>query len=255
MNPSHFNTKHFFLMILLSVFSIGYSFAQNKEKKRAAVEIHFEHYVGDEVLQLDSGNYANSLGQDFTITKFNYYISHIQLTRKDGEIYLSDQYFLIKEEDSHSKMIELVKIPPGEYTSIQFMIGVDSLANCNGIQSGALDPINGMFWTWNTGYIFLKLEGTSMASNAPNGILEYHIGGFKSPSNCIRTANLALTSPLIITKKETSEITIITDVMELLTSPVNIDFSELPVVTGVENSQMICDNYMDAFSIKPSKHD
>jgi len=255
MNQSHFKTKDVLLIILVTVFSIGYSFAQNKEKKGVPLAIHFEHYVGDEVLQLDSGNYTNKLGQDFTVTKFNYYISTIQLTRTNGEIYISDQHFLIKEEDSNSKMIELFKIPPGAYTSIQFTIGVDSLANCSGIQSGALDPINGMFWTWNTGYIFLKLEGKSMASNAPNGILEYHIGGFKSPSNCIRTVNLAFTSPLIITKKETREITIIADVMELLTSPADIDFSKLPVVTGSENSQMICDNYKDAFALQPLKHD
>ena len=255
MNQSHFHTKDVFLIILVSVFSIGYSFAQNNEKKSVSLEIHFEHYVGDEVLQLDSGNYTNKLDQDFTVTKFNYYISNIQLTRKDGKIYFSDRHFLIKEEDFNSKMIELCAIPSGEYTSIQFTIGVDSLANCSGIQSGALDPIHGMFWTWNTGYIFLKLEGRSMASTAPNGILEYHIGGFKSPSNCNRTVNLPLTDPLIISKKETSKVAMHVDVLELLTSPSDIDFSVLPVVTGTENAQMICDNYVDAFAIQPFKHD
>lgn len=253
MSPFRFNTKHVFLMLLVSVFS-GFSLAQNKEK-RVAVEIHFEHLVGEEIVQLDSGNYANSLGQDFRLTKFNYYISNIEFTRRDGKIFYSDDHFLIKEEDPDSKKIGFDKIPPGEYETIQFTIGVDSIFNCSGIQSEALDPIHGMFWTWNTGYIFLKLEGTSPASSAPNGILEYHIGGFKAPNNCIRSTQLRFYKPLIIAKNETSEMTIEVDVLEILTSPTDIDFSKLPVIAGVENAQMMCDNYKDAFSIKPFKHD
>jgi hypothetical protein len=36
-------------------------------------------------------------------------------------------------------------------TAIKFLLGVDSLKNVSGIQTGALDPAKGMFWTWNTG--------------------------------------------------------------------------------------------------------
>jgi hypothetical protein len=32
-----------------------------------------------------------------------------------------------------------------------------------------------MFWSWNSGYIFLKLEGTSTQSSNP---VKFHIGGF-----------------------------------------------------------------------------
>ena len=38
-------------------------------------------------------------------------------------------------------------------------LGVDSVLNYNGVHEGALDPINGMYWTWQTGYIHCKLEG------------------------------------------------------------------------------------------------
>lgn len=239
------------LIILFSMITFGYVHSQTKEKKQPTLEIQFKHFVGNELLKLDSISYTNSLGQEFTITKFNYYISGIRLKRKDGNEYVSSSYFLIKEEDELSKRIQIDRIPPSEYTSIEFTIGVDSIKNCSGIQTGALDPIHGMFWTWNTGYIFLKLEGQSMASSMPNGILEYHIGGFKSPSNCIRTVSLPFTEPIIILKKETKQISITTDVMEILKSPVTIDFSVLPAVTTVENSQTLCNNYMDIFSIKP----
>ena len=65
-------------------------------------------------------------------------------------------------------------------------------------QTDALDPVNAMFWAWNTGYIFLKLEGRSSFSKLPGNIFEYHIGGYKSPSNCIRTISLNFERPLQI---------------------------------------------------------
>jgi hypothetical protein len=245
-----FSAKEQVFIILLSMICLGYSWGQT-DKKKKLLEIRFEHFVGSEVLKLDSVTYINPLGQDFTVTKFNYYISDIRLTRNDGKEFVSPMHFLIKEDEPSSKRCFLEKIPPGEYTSIQFSIGVDSIKNCSGIQSGALDPINGMFWTWNTGYIFLKLEGKSTASSMPNGTLEYHIGGFKQPNNCIKTISLALEIPLIITKKKSGMLILKTDVMELLKSPTDIDFSKVPVVTGVENSQMISNNYQDIFTIIP----
>ena len=167
-------------------------FSQKKAKSEHGVTLHFHHYVGDKLLVLDDSTYVNDLNQSYTITKFNYYIGKIRLTQKDGKEFLVDQYYFISEDEEKqaSKTIHLDKIPVGEYTSIQFLLGVDSLHNCSGAQSGALDPIHAMFWTWNTGYIFLKLEGKSTLSNLPGNTLEYHIGGYKKPANCIRTITL-----------------------------------------------------------------
>ncbi len=67
------------------------------------------------------------------------------------------------------------------YDELQFMIGVDSIRNFSGAQTGALDPLNDMFWTWNSGYVNFKLEGTSSASTADLNRIEHHIGGFRSP--------------------------------------------------------------------------
>jgi hypothetical protein len=238
-------------ILFIFIFSLAVSQDQFKRKQKVDLEINFEHYVHDLNLKLDSSVYKNSLGQDFTISKFNYYISNIKLVQKNGKEYFSKEYFLIKEEDSTSKKIHLKNIPSGEYTSIEITIGIDSLKNCSGVQSGALDPIHGMFWTWNTGYIFLKLEGTSSFSNLPNNLIEYHIGGFRQENNCIRKINLPLNESLIISKNESSKITITADILEILSSQKEIDFSILPAVTGQANSQTICNNYVNAFKIKP----
>jgi len=48
-----------------------------------------------------------------------------------------------------------------------------------------------MFWTWNSGYIMAKLEGTSPVSSQPNNKFEYHIGGFREPVNVVSKVRVA----------------------------------------------------------------
>ena len=52
-------------------------------------------------------------------------------------------------------------MPAGNYNSLSFLLGVDSMHNVSGAQTGALDPANDMFWTWNSGYVMAKMEGAS----------------------------------------------------------------------------------------------
>jgi hypothetical protein len=61
----------------------------------------------------------------------------------------------------------------------RFLLGVDSLTNVSGAFGGDLDPTNGMYWTWQSGYINMKLEGRSSA--APKGRFELHLGGYAAP--------------------------------------------------------------------------
>ncbi len=212
------------------------------------LSIVFDHYVGDRLLQLDSVTYNNALGQPFTITKFKYYIGNIQLRKANGAAASFDDYHLIDEEESLSKKINL-DIPAGEYTGIDFIIGVDSLHNCSGAQSGALDPVNAMFWAWNTGYIFLKLEGKSPVSKSPGNVFEYHIGGYKQPANCIRHISLNFAQPLTMEHTGNKELHLKADAAELLKTPTTIDISTLSSVTDFHNATTIADNYMDMFSV------
>ena len=63
-----------------------------------------------------------------------------------------------------------------------FLLGVDSLTNVSGAFGGDLDPIKGMYWAWNSGYINLKLEGTSPGSPYPSHGFELHLGGYLPPN-------------------------------------------------------------------------
>ncbi len=225
----------------------------NKPPKNK-LTIHVKNYVGNTVLNLDS-SYRNELGQAFTITNFKYYISNICLKQADGKKYQSEDYFLVDEFENDSKKLILNNVPEGNYTSIEFTIGVDSLHNCSGLQNGALDPTNGMFWAWNTGYIFLKLEGISLQSKLPGHIFEYHIGGFKKPSNCIRKINIEFKNNSLVIEKKSSSLIIKADAMQVLKQPTNIDFVTLPSVTDFRYATLIADNYADMFSFLEIKNE
>lgn len=237
--------KYIFYISAYLLISILFSFTAVQKGK---LSIHFKNYVGNSILQIDS-TYKNALGQDFVIANFKYYVSGITFKKVDGKNYTVPGYFLINEHEEESQQITLNNIPEGDYTGIEFIIGVDSLHNCSGLQQGALDPTNGMFWAWNTGYVFLKLDGHAPASKSEGNIFEYHIGGYKQPTNSIRKITLAFKNTKTISSKNISSLNIKADVLEILKTPTTIDFSKLSSVTDTRNAYIIANNYMDMFSL------
>ncbi|AQG82437.1 MbnP family protein [Spirosoma montaniterrae] len=165
------------------------------------VSFVFDNVVGNQDLKLATGVYQNGAGESFTPTAFNYFVSNITLTRADGSQYVVPQdssYFLIKEDVPATQRITLRNVPFGDYKAMSFVLGVDSLRSTMDIsrRTGVLDPAgdhtsaSGMYWSWNSGYIFLKLEGTSPSApvNATgNRNFRYHIGFFGGYST--RTIN------------------------------------------------------------------
>ncbi len=231
--------------VCIAVLAVILSF---KSSQKTKVHIQFTNYVGNAILELDS-TYKNELGQAFTIANFKYYIGNICLKKIDGKNYTTQDYFLINEHDDDSKQITLNDVPEGNYTAIEFIIGVDSLHNCSGLQKGALDPTNGMFWAWNTGYVFLKLDGQSPSSKSAGNIFEYHIGGYKKPINSIRKITLNFNSDKTVSSTTPLSVSIKADALEVLKTPTTIDFSKLPSVTDTRNAATIANNYMDMFSL------
>ena len=214
-----------------------------------SINIDFDNVVGTNDLVLNTGSYTNTAGDTFNVTKFIYYISNIKLTKTDGSKFIDNySYYLINEANASSQSLTLDSIPVGEYNAIEFVMGVDSTRNVSGAQTGALDPINDMFWTWNSGYIFLKLEGTSPSASSND--LTFHIGGFKSPNNTIRTVNRSFPANLSVKNTTTSKIKMKTDVLEMFASPQTIDFNTFNYTMGGPTSVTVANNYVDMITVK-----
>ena len=75
---------------------------------------------------------------------------------------------------------------------LSFNLGVSSNMNRTGAHSGALDPSNGMFWSWQSGYINFKIEGISPSCLTRKNKFQFHIGGYQAPHNTLRRITFIL---------------------------------------------------------------
>ncbi|MFM7006625.1 MAG: MbnP family protein [Flavobacteriales bacterium] len=70
----------------------------------------------------------------------------------------------------------------------ELQIGVSTALQTSGVFIGALDPINGMYWAWNTGFIAVKCVGEILElKNSHTQKFEYHLGAYQAPFACITT--------------------------------------------------------------------
>lgn len=196
--------------------------------------------------------YTNDWGENYTVTTFKYYLHDISLVNARGEIYpASADYYLVDDAKPETKSIAL-RVPAGEYTHLRYTLGVDSARNVSGAQTGVLDPVNGMFWTWSSGYVMAKLEGLSAAANSANGNFTYHIGGFKQPEVASKQIDLTIptASKLQVLAGATSTVDIQADINTWFgnVNPIKISVSPACHSPGPLAKQ-IADNYAGMFSI------
>ena len=132
-------------------------------------------------------------GDTMNFTKYKYYVSNISLKKADGTVWnQSESYHLVDLSDLSTATIKLSSVPVGDYTEMSITIGVDSARNVSGAQSGALSTTMDMFWSWTTGYIMLKAEGTSPQSTSGNFV--FHLGGFKGTYNIVKSKTVSFGS-------------------------------------------------------------
>ena len=215
------------------------------------VVLYFENRAGDKAIQADSV-YENASGETFTVRNFKYYISNIVLHDGNKIQSFPGEYFLIDNNESSSKQIQLSTTLKA-LTSIQFILGVDSLQNVKGVQTGSLDPAKGMFWTWNTGYVMAKLEGNSPFANTPAHSFSYHVGGYKHKENAAREIHLIIAQDTGFTNKNYS-ITIAADVLKWFDSEHKIKIAETPFCHEPGTlATRLADNYANMFRIAELK--
>ena len=163
------------------------------ETPTGAMKIEFENVMDTVDLEFDT-KYVNLNGDTFTVSKFNYYISNIVITKNDNSTWAEpNSYHLVQVSEPASSLVTLSKVPLGSYKSISFMLGVDSTRNCSGAQTGDLAQSKNMFWAWSTGYIMLKLEGSSPKSGAPDKSITLHMGGYYGENKAQRDFKLDFT--------------------------------------------------------------
>lgn len=215
------------------------------------VTFNFEAQVNNLLLIPETKWYTNTSKDSFNVTKFNYYISNIKLTREDGTIFKeTESYHLVKHVEGITSFT-LSDVPVGNYTNIEFLIGVDSLRNVSGAQTGALSVSNDMFWEWKSGYIFFKLEGSySTSSQKIKSQYGMHIGGFKGKFPCLQTCSLPLITGIEAKKNKHSTVFFNVNIDEIFIHPQEIGFDYYFNNISDAMFQQISINYKDMFTVK-----
>lgn len=216
-----------------------------------SLNIDITNVVNNNPLVLSSVSYTNANSDTFKVDLFKYYISNIQLTTNTGFTYTQNEsYYLIDQSDQKSLRLVLKKIPRANYSSIKFLIGVDSARNNSGAQIGALDVANLMYWDWNSGYIMAKLEGTSKQSTHVAKKIEFHLGGFYGPYSSVRKVQLSFPNTANVTTIQTPTVNAKAEIAQWFSSPNLIRFSQTSLIMSSNaDSKKIADNYASMFSI------
>jgi len=229
------------------------SFCNGLAQKNYNLLIHFKAVAGEQPLVFGK-TYTNAFNEPYTAEKFKFYICRINLTdnntHKISRVNMDD-YFLVDFSDSSSLTIPL-SVVPGQYSIITFLLGVDSIHNVSGAQTGALDPARGMFWTWNSGYVMAKLEGSSPLSNQPGHAITYHIGGYKDSNNVAKNIALSFShgQQLEVYPGKISGIIITANVNAWFTHPHDIRIKEIPTCTTPGSlAKNISENYANMFTV------
>ncbi len=191
--------------------------------------------------------------EEMKFSTIQYIVSNFKLQTTNGDwVAVPESYFYINGKQSQSLSFTLKDVKIQDYKAVRFLIGVDSTRNVSGAQTGGLDPATGMFWSWNTGYIFFKLEGDCPQLITPFGSSNfvYHIGGFKGQYNTLVWAEASFGSKILSVKDGSNTILLNADVEEVFEKPIAFELTNTPQITlsGPEAVAFAL-NYADMFSV------
>jgi hypothetical protein len=126
--------------------------------------------------------YRTSGGDSVRFEMAKLYVSAIALVDSTGKSHPLIGTHLVDMLDSGAQArgyaILDVKALPGTYRGIRFTVGVpfDENHRDPATQTAPLGTESGMFWSWNSGYIFHRVEA-KVDSAGVEKALAYHIGG------------------------------------------------------------------------------
>ena len=171
-------------MIMLIKFFISLLIVNLYTPSSEKIDVLIQLNYNNEKIVL-SKSYQNNYADNFIINKLQFYISDLRFYSQNKEVLeYHKKYILIDIENENSLKIS---IPSNLiFDQVLFNIGIDEETNKTGAKGGDLDPIHGMYWTWNSGYINFKLEGLYNNNNE----FMFHIGGFMKPYNTLQKVKI-----------------------------------------------------------------
>ncbi len=154
-------------------------------------QLSFLPMINGSPISLNQHYFSSELNDSISISKLKFYISNISLLNNGKVIYQnSGGVYLLNAEDSLNLQFDIPQ--KLSFNRIQFGLGIDSITNTYGALDGALDPLMGMYWTWQSGYINFKMEGFIGDISKEDKKFEYHLGGYANQNNAYQLVDLPI---------------------------------------------------------------
>jgi hypothetical protein len=225
-----------FLLLL----SIQLNAQKNSDSLYLKINLLFEK----QPIELES-NYISKKNDTLSFSSIKFYLTSFEFHFADNSIFKEENsYHLIDIQNSKTNTLSF---PYSNFKnkvlkSVQFSIGVDSLASVSGAMEGDLDATKGMYWAWQSGFINFKIEGKSSSCQTRKNKFQFHIGGYLKPYYAMRNININCNNKL------KNQIEIVMDLGKLF-SEISLSSNNTIMIPGDE-AMKIADISGKIFSIE-----
>ncbi|MDI9258350.1 MbnP family protein [Flavobacterium sedimenticola] len=171
--------RKYTVLFLLFCFQL---FAQSNDSLNVNFKVVFDRFP----LELNK-RYVSTKKDTITVTAFKCYVSDLEIQFADKTVFKEkNSHHLLDLANPSSLQIPITKNSDKIISKVTFNIGIDSTTNTSGALGGDLDPIQGMYWAWQSGYVNMKIEGQSPSCKTRKNQFEFHLGGYLQPYNAMR---------------------------------------------------------------------
>jgi hypothetical protein len=168
------------------IVNAGFAFGQS------SVRIDFRPMFNGKELVQDKKYWCEAIHDSVSVSMLRFYISGIEFLKNGKSVAKeAESYHLVDLADSSTLSINCKLNKNISFNEIKFNLGIDSATNVSGVMGGDLDPTKGMYWTWQSGYINFKIEGTANKCTARNHEFQFHLGGYLSPDLSMQKMDFA----------------------------------------------------------------
>lgn len=186
---------------------------------QSGLKLSINYTIDNKPLYTDSFLYTSAAGLNYSINRFQYYLTSIKLIKPDNSeiVVASNHYF--DAFAATTSTITASDIPAGNYIGIKFKIGVDSALNYWDSLPVTVENTN-MLWPlmMGGGYHFLKFEGYYKDAGNDYGYA-MHLG----TNACIIPISIA--KNITITSGNALQLNMTMNISEWLKNPNSFNFN------------------------------
>jgi len=209
--------KKYLALVLLLIITSCKKDEDTTPVETSSLSLNLSFKSGSTPLLFDTINYTNAAGNQYSVSRLQFYISNIQLIKPDSSLVDISDYSYVDARVAATLKIKNNIPVTGQFIGMKLQVGLDSTHNINNALPATNENIN-MAWPdmMGGGYHFMKLEGSYISGLSFPGYA-MHIGRNQYLVNCVISHSFTLS-------EGSNSLGLVMDINEWYTNPANYDF-------------------------------